>query len=93
MLRKIPFLFVLFLLAACNVESPSEETTSPRETHEAIESKGQPENILIHTGRIYTMDQSLPNADAMLFDSSGRIHKLGDEQAMLDAFPDRGMPA
>ncbi|MCP4045857.1 MAG: amidohydrolase [Gammaproteobacteria bacterium] len=34
------------------------------------------------------MDQEFPFADAMLFDSSGKIHKLGDEQAMLNAFPD-----
>ena len=88
MSRKIPYLFVLFLCVACNVESPPEVSISPQETHEAVESNAQPEDILIHNGRIYTMDQALPATDAMLFDSSGRIHKLGEEQAMLDAYPD-----
>ncbi len=46
------------------------------------------DKILIHNTHIYTMDQGFSTADAMLFDSSGRIHNVGDEQAMVDAFPD-----
>ncbi len=87
MFKKIIFLFVLFLCVACNVESPS-EVASPPETSGLTAEHDQLEKILIHNGRIYTVDQGFSVADAMLFDSSGKIHSVGDEQAMLEAFPD-----
>lgn len=34
------------------------------------------------------MDEGFSTADAMLFDSAGKIHDVGDEEDMLMAFPD-----
>jgi len=43
---------------------------------------------LLHNAKIYTLDAGFSTADAILFDSSGRIHNVGGEEAMLEAFPD-----
>ena len=69
----------LLLLAACDTE-----TTAPPV------SKNRPEQfaqILIHNAKIYTLDAGFSTASAMAFDSDGKIHNVGDEQAMLTAFP------
>jgi len=77
--RKILVSFIALFLAACNVEEPPK--AAPRQVEQ------QPEQILIHNAQIYTMDRGFSTAAAMLFDSTGKIHNVGDEQAMLDAFP------
>ena len=80
MIKKIfPAVFILSL-AACNVEQPPANTIT-----EAGTTVSQ---TLIHNARIYSMDAGYSTASAMAFDSTGKIHNLGDEQAMLDAFPD-----
>jgi len=84
--KNIPFLLTFMFCAACNVESPPQVVAPPQETSGTIAEKA--ENILIHNAKIYTMDRGFSTADAILFDSSGRIHNVGGEQAMLDAFPD-----
>ena len=82
------------MCVACDVESPPEPQSSAESPLPAQEAAGrvseldQFEKILIHNGRIYTMDRGFSTADAMLFDTSGRIHNVGGEQDMLDAFPD-----
>jgi predicted amidohydrolase YtcJ len=86
--KKIPLFFILFLCAACNVESPSQVATSPQETTGLLAEHDQPEKILIHNAKIYTLDAGFSTADAMLFDTSGKIHNVGGEEAMLEAFPD-----
>jgi len=86
--KNIPLLFILFILQACNVEAPPQVQAPPQETAGITAETEQLEKILIHNARIYTMDRGHSTADAMLFDSSGRIHNVGGEQAMLDAFPD-----
>ena len=86
MFKNIPFLLTFMFCAACNVESPPQVVAPPQETSGTIAEKA--ENILIHNAKIYTMDRGFSTADAILFDSSGRIHNVGGEQAMLDAFPD-----
>jgi len=90
--KKIPLILVLLFVAACNVEAP--DVDSPRQVeHPPQEMSGHPaqqagfEQVLVHNAQIYTMDVGFSTADAMLFDSSGRIHNVGGEQAMLDAFP------
>ena len=98
MIKNLPLIFAMLLVAACNVESPDAEShgaeSSRKVEHPPQVSTGllagqeQFEQILIHNARIYTMDMGFSTADAMLFDSSGRIHNVGGEQAMLDAFPD-----
>ena len=94
MFKKISILFSLVLCVACNVESPSEAENTPnvisppQETAGLAPEHAQLEKTLIHNAKIYTMDLGFSTADAILFDSSGRIHNVGGEQAMLDAFPD-----
>jgi predicted amidohydrolase YtcJ len=87
-LKKVLFAVSLFIPAACNVEAPSQAEPQPKETTVLSAVEEQTGRTLIHNARIYTMDQDNPTADAMVFDSSGRIHNVGNEQDMLDAFPD-----
>jgi predicted amidohydrolase YtcJ len=82
MIKKILLSVIVLLFAACNVEEPQEEASGQ------AEKQDQDGQILIHNARIYTMDQGFSTAAAMLFDSSGKIYNVGDEQAMLDTFPD-----
>ena len=82
MLKKILSLPVILLVAACNVEEPEMEISGQ------IEQQQQPGQILIHNAQIYTMDRGFPTATAMLFDTTGKIHNVGDEQALLDRFRD-----
>ena len=88
MIKKISFLFIVFLFAACNGEPPPQLEHPPQEMAGRVAGQEQFEKILIHNARIYTMDTGFSTADAMLFDSSGRIHNVGGQQDMLDAFPD-----
>ncbi len=94
MIKKIPILFSLVLCVACNVETPPPTQAPPKVTGPPQEVSGQApgqeqlEKTLIHNAKIYTMDVGFSTADAILFDSSGRIHNVGGEQAMLEAFPD-----
>lgn len=89
-IKNIPILFILILCVACNVEAPPQAETTPKLTAPAEEASGQEqvEKTLIHNAKIYTVDSAYPMAEAILFDASGRIHKVGDEQAMLGEFPD-----
>jgi len=88
MFRQIPLFLLVFYCVACEMESPekvvvpSQETTGLTPDHEKLDK------TLIHNAKIYTMDAGFSTADAILFDSSGRIHNVGGEQAMLEAFPD-----
>ena len=75
MIRKLLPCFLL-LLAACDTQN-----TTPQVT------EGLAEETLVHNARIYTLDAGFSTATAMAFDSSGKIRKVGDEQAMLSAFP------
>ena len=88
MIKKIPILFSLVLCVACNVETPPKVTGPPQEVSGQASAQEQFEKTLIHNAKIYTMDIGFSTADAILFDSSGRIHNVGGEQAMLEAFPD-----
>ncbi len=94
MYKKIPALLSLVLCAACNVETPQQTESAPRaksppqETSVSAPVEDQYAETLIHNAKIYTLDRGFSTADAILFDSSGRIHNVGGEQAMLDAFPD-----
>jgi len=88
MFKQIPLLLMVFICAACGVESPPESVSPPQETSGLTPGHVELEKTLIHNAKIYTMDAGFSTADAILFDSSGRIHNVGGEQAMLDAFPD-----
>ena len=88
MLKIIPLVFILLFSQACNMESPPQAPAPPQETAGLTAEQEQFEKILIHNAKIFTMDSGHSTADAMLFDSSGRIHNVGDEQVMLEAFPD-----
>ncbi len=94
MYKKTLILFSLLSCAACNVESPSQaeapagQVAPPQDTSVSAPPEGPYVETLIHNAKIYTMDAGFSTADAILFDSSGRIHNVGGEQAMLEAFPD-----
>ena len=94
MFKKISILFSFVLCVACNGEAPQQADNSPaavappQETAGLVPGQEQLEKTLIHNAKIYTMDIGFSTADAILFDSSGRIHNVGGEQAMLEAFPD-----
>jgi predicted amidohydrolase YtcJ len=75
-------LFVVIFCVACKSEEP------PSEQSGKLEQRQQPGKILIHNAQIYTMERDFSTAVAMLFDRSGKIHKLGDEKAMLKTYPD-----
>ena len=92
MTRKLALILIILIVTACGVESPgvgsSGQSGHPsKETLGLVDGQEPLEQILIHNARIYTMDMGFSTADAMLFDSAGRIHNVGGEQAMLDAFP------
>ncbi len=90
-LRKSRSCSALVLCTACNVESPPQQAAVQRRRRKATgltPGQEQVEKTLIHNAKIYTMDRGFSTADAILFDSSGRIHNVGGEQAMLEAFPD-----
>ena len=88
MFKRIPILLSLILITACNVESPPQPVSPPQETAGLTPGLENLEKTLIHNAKIYTMDAGFSTADAILFDSSGRIHNVGGEQDMLEAFPD-----
>jgi len=93
-IKQILVLCSLVLCAACNVETPPQTESSaklkapPQDTSLSAPASGQYTQTLIHNAKIYTMDHGFSTADAILFDSTGRIHNVGGEQAMLEAFPD-----
>ena len=78
MSKKISLAALILCLAACNVEQPPATPVTEAATTAA--------QTLVHNARIYSMDAGFSTASAMAFDSTGIIHNLGDEQAMLDAF-------
>jgi len=86
--KKIPILLCLVMCVACNGETTPQAAAPPQETAGQTPVREPLEKILIHNAKIYTMDRGFSTADAILFDSSGRIHNVGGEQAMLEAFPD-----
>jgi len=92
--KKTLILFSLLSCAACNVETPPQaeapagQVAPPQDTSVSVPPEGPYVETLIHNAKIYTMDPGFSTAEAILFDSSGRIHNLGGEQAMLEAFPD-----
>ena len=94
MFKKISILLSLVLCVSCNVEAPPQAQapakviSPPQEASDRAPGQEQFEKTLIHNAKIYTMDIGFSTADAILFDSSGRIHNVGGEQAMLEAFPD-----
>lgn len=94
MFKKILIIFSLVLISACNTETPPPAETAaplatpPQESAGLADANEQAGTTLIHNAKIYTMDMGFSTADAILFDSSGRIHNVGGEQAMLEAFPD-----
>ena len=88
MIKKTLILLSLLLCISCDLEQSPQAISPPQETSGLIPGQEQLEKTLIHNAKIYTMDIGFSTADAILFDSSGRIHNVGDEQAMLDAFPD-----
>jgi len=93
-IKNFPILLCLVLCVACNGEVPPQAEALPKVQAPPQDSYGQTpgqepiEKILIHNAKIYTMDRGFSTADAMLFDSSGRIHNVGGEQDMLEAFPE-----
>ena len=78
--RKILLSIYVLFFVACNVEEPPKVV--------AEQSGQQNGKTLIHNARIYTMDRGFSTASAMRFDSTGKIHNVGDEQVMLTTFPD-----
>ena len=87
MIKKISFMFIVLVFAGCNGEPPPQVEHPPQEMAGRAPDQEKFEKVLIHNARIYTMDTGFSTADAMLFDNSGRIHNVGGEQDMLDAFP------
>jgi predicted amidohydrolase YtcJ len=89
LIRYLSYLVVLIALSACDSRGPAETSVPPQQQGgaEVVQDKVV-RTTLIHNGRIYTMDAGFPLADAMLFDDSGQIHTVGDEENMLKAFPD-----
>ncbi len=88
MFRYLIWSTIILALAACNNETPTQVVRPPQETSGQSADMQALAMTLIHNGRIYTMDRGFSTADAMSFDSSGRIHNVGDEEDMLRAFPD-----
>ena len=94
MFKKSLVLFSLLLTVACDMEAPQQAESPSKAAKPQQESTGPAhgqdtlETTLIHNAMIYTMDRGFSTADAILIDSSGRIHNVGGEQAMLEAFPD-----
>jgi len=86
-IKKIPYLLIIFVCVTCYAETKPEVEHPPQEMDGRVSGQEQFDKTLIHNARIYTMDRGYSTADAMLFDSSGRIHNVGGEEDMLKAFP------
>ncbi len=86
MIKPTTIFFAALFCVSCNTETTP--PAPPKETAGMTAEQEQAARILVHNARIYTMDQGYSTADAMLFDSTGRIHNVGGEQDMLEAFPD-----
>mgnify|MGYP001817018011 CR=1 FL=1 len=65
MLKKALLVLVLLVAAACNVETSSQAESAPKETAGMSAAREQPEKILIHNARIYTIDAAYSTAEAM----------------------------
>ena len=87
MIRKIPYLFIVIICMTSYAETKPEVEHPPQEMGGRVSGQERFDKTLIHNARIYTMDRGYSTADAMLFDSSGRIHNVGGEEDMLKAFP------
>ncbi len=85
--KKSLFILVLLVMVACNGKSPS-NTEQAAQAKLAQVTHPQIEQILVHNAVIYTLDAGFSTADALLFDSSGRILEIGAEQVMLESFPE-----
>jgi len=88
MFRQIPLFLLVLFCVACDMESPTKVAAPSQEASGLTPDHERLDKTLIHNAKIYTMDAGFSTADAILFDSSGRIHNVGGEQAMLEAFPD-----
>lgn len=88
MYKNISLLMILLICAACNGESPAPVAASSQETIAQSADRDGPVMTLVHNGKIYTMERGFPTADAMSFDRAGSILEVGEETAMLEAFPD-----
>jgi len=87
MKRKITLLFFTLVCVSSFAETKTEVEHPPQEMTGRAPEQEQFNKTLIHNARIYTMDRGYSTADAILFDSSGRIHNVGGEEDMLKAFP------
>ncbi len=87
MIKKIIFLITAIICVSSHAETKPAVGHPPQEMAGRVSGQEQFEKILIHNARIYTMDRGYSTADAMLFDSSGRLHNVGGEEDMLKAFP------
>ncbi len=75
-------LLLLLLVAACERKQAEQAGVAEEATIEGVQK------ILIHNAKIYTMDIGNSTASAMVFTTDGEILNVGDEQAMIDMFPD-----
>ena len=87
MIKIISFLFITLACVTSYAETKPEVEHPPQEMKGRLPAQEQFDKTLIHNARIYTMDRGYSTADAILFDSSGRIHNVGGEEDMLKAFP------
>jgi hypothetical protein len=87
MKRKITLLFFTLVCVSSFAETKTEVEHPPQEMTGRVAEQEQFGKTLVHNARIYTMDRGYSTADAILFDSSGRIHNVGGEEDMLKAFP------
>ena len=87
MIRKISLLFFTLICVSGIAESKPDVEHPPQEMAGRVPEQEQFDKTLIHNARIYTMDRGYSTAEAILFDSSGRIHNVGGEEDMLKAFP------
>jgi len=86
-IKIISFLFITLACVTSYAETKPEVEHPPQEMKGRLPAQEQFDKTLIHNARIYTMDRGYSTADAILFDSSGRIHNVGGEEDMLKAFP------
>ncbi len=81
MVKKFICLLVVLLITACNPEEPVQDTSV------AATVPPGPAQTLIYNAQIYTMDRGFSTADSMVFDNSGEVRFVGNEQSMRDMFP------
>jgi predicted amidohydrolase YtcJ len=87
MSKLVPLLCAMLFLSACNTDpAPGESLVAPN--NQSPQGRVEQAAVtVIHNARIYSVDTAFSMAEAMAFDASGQILRLGVTDDMLKVYP------